>query len=242
MEKRSEQRGSGLEMSYDEGASAIYREDYAAVYPSLYINPWQNKHDINVRNLEALLHGLAVPMPDWLDLACGQAWHFSVFQGRARMIGLDISEAQLARARERVPHATFIHADMARVRFPKASVDLVTNFWAGYCYLASRERIAEMLLKAVGWIRTGGALYMEVLLARDLESFNRSHFSEQTGFAVKRRSLDYTEWQYDDVGGHHKMTSPPLEFFLKLLTPEFTAIETWHDSAFMVHLVATGRK
>jgi ubiquinone/menaquinone biosynthesis C-methylase UbiE len=158
------------------------------------------------------------------------------------MVGLDLSQAQLARARTRVPYAAFIHGDMARVSFPKASFDLVTNFWAGYCYLGSQERIAAVLRKAVRWIRTGGALYMEVLLARDLESFNCSHFAGQTGFAVKPRSEDYTEWRYDDVGGRHQMTSPPLEFFLDLLAPEFGTIEARHDSAFMVHLVATGRK
>lgn len=228
--------------AYDEGAAAIYRDDYAAAYPSLYIKPWRNKHELNVRNLTAVLHGLATPMPDWLDLACGQAWHFSMFQGRARMVGVDLSQAQLARARASVPGATFVHQDMARVRFPDSSFDLVTNFWAGYCYLGSQERIAELLRKAVRWIRTGGTLYMEVLLARDLESFNLSHFAGRTGFAVKPRSADYTEWRYDDVGGSHVMTSPPLEFFLDLLGPAFSAIEARHDSAFMVHLIATGRK
>src|SRR5947207_2474350 len=81
-------------LRYDERAAAIYCDDYAASYPSLYIKPWRNKHDLNIMNLAALLQGLAGPgpMPDWLDLACGQAWHFSAFQGRARMVGLDLSQ------------------------------------------------------------------------------------------------------------------------------------------------------
>ncbi len=243
MDKRTEASASEVAAPpYDEGAAVIYRDDYAAVYPSLYITPWRNKHDLNAKNLTALFQGLAAPMPDWLDLACGQAWHFSMFPGRARMVGLDLSGAQLMRARARVPHAVFVHEDMARVSFPIPSFDIVTNFWAGYCYLGSQERIAAVLRKAVCWIRTGGALYMEVLLARDLESFNRSHFAGQTGFAVGPRSDDYTDWRYDDVGGRHEMTSPPLEFFLDLLAPAFGAIEARHDSAFMVHLIATGRK
>ena len=236
------QSNEKVAVPYDEAALAIYRDDYAAAYPSLYMKPWQNKHDLNARNLAVVLQGLATHSPDWLDLACGQAWHFSVFPGRARMVGLDLSSAQLARACARVPHAAFVQGDMARVNFPIASFDLVTNFWAGYCYLGTQERIAAVLRKAVQWIRTGGALYMEVLLARDLEAFNRSQFAGKTGFAVKPRSEDYTKWQYCDSGGLHEMFSPPIEFFLELLAPEFTTIDARHDSAFMVHLIATGRK
>jgi hypothetical protein len=38
------------------------------------------------------------------------------------------------------------------------------------------------------------------------------------------------------------MTSPPLNFFLDLLAPSFGTIEARHDSAFMVHLIASSRK
>jgi SAM-dependent methyltransferase len=243
MDKPNQDNASRAEASPDNASvTAIYGSDYAAVYNSLYLKPWKNKHELNARNLTAVLDGLAAPMPDWLDIACGQAWHFSMFQGRARMVGLDLSAAQLALARARVANAAFLQEDVVRANFPRASFDLVTNFWAGYCYLGSQERIAAVLRKAVGWIRGGGALYMEVLLARDLESFNSSHFAGHTGFAVKPRSEDYTEWQYEDVGGRHDMFSPPLDFFIDLLAPEFSAIQARHDSAFMVHLIATGRK
>jgi hypothetical protein len=221
---------------------SIYRDNYAARYAELYVSPWLRKHERNARNLEIVLEGLPARSPRWLDLACGQAWHFSAFQGRARMLGLDISEAQLARARVSVPGAEFLCADMTQVRLPPASFDLVTNFWGGYCYLRSRARIAALWRTAIDWIAPGGALYLEVLLGRDLESFNRSHFSRQTGFAVAPRSDDYSEWEYEDIGGRHVMTSPPVEEFLDIITPAFHTIDARHDGAFMVHLVATGRR
>lgn len=227
--------------SYVEHAAAIYGDEYAATYPSLYITPWKHKHDLNERNLARVLAALPGPTPDWLDLACGQAWHFSRFTGRARMVGLDVSEAQLARSRQHAPGAAFVRADMAHACFRAASFDLVTNFWGAYCYLDDQDRIAALLRSAVAWIRPGGALYMELLLGADLESFNRSHFAERTGFTVTPRSVDYTEWRYEDSGGAHDMTSPPLDFFLDLLAPNFKAIEATHDSAFMVHLIASAR-
>lgn len=242
MENRPRDRDLHAPKREGERVRAIYDEDYAGRYPSLYTSPWRRKHQLNAENLASVLHGLQSPLPRWLDLACGQAWHFSVFPGRAWMLGLDISEAQLARARVCAPHAAFVCGDMAQTSFPPESFDLVTNFWAGYCYLESRARIAALWHSVVGWIAQGGALYIEVLLGPDLETFNRSRFSGNTGFAVSPRSEDYSEWEYKDIGGRHVMTSPPLEDFLDIISPAFHVVDARHDGAFMVHLIASGRR
>lgn len=221
---------------------AIYRRPYVDIYPLLYLTPWQGKHDLNRANLDRILSSLRAQPPRWLDLACGQAWHFSVLPGRAEMTGLDLSAAQLAYARRNAPHARFIEGDMAAARFAAASFDLVSNFWAGYCYLRSRERIAALVRSAVRWIAPGGALYFEVLLPCFLNSFNQSDYARQTGFAVTALSADLSEWRYDDAGGCHLMSSPPLEDFLAVVEPAFAAVEAVHDGGFMIHLIATGRR
>jgi len=220
---------------------AVYGENYAARYQSLYINRWPQKHQLNAKNLASVLDQLH-RKPRWLDLACGQAWHFSIFSGRAAMLGVDISEAQLARARIMAPEAVFVCKNLVETSFPAQSFDLVTNFWAGYCYLPDRESIANLWRSAVDWIAPGGALYIEVLLGKDLATFNRSRFSGRTGFSVSPRSEDYSEWEYEDIGGRHVMTSPPLEEILDIVSPFFGAVDARHDGAFMVHLIATDRR
>jgi SAM-dependent methyltransferase len=243
MDLRSGSQTQALAPGGSDGCAAtIYSESYAAQYPSLYLTPWRRKHELNLANLARVLDSLAQATPVWLDLACGQAWHFAQFPGRARMVGLDLSPAQIARARRNATEAAFVCGDVSRAPFPPASFDLVTNFWAGYCYLASSERIASMVHGAVDRLRPGGALYMEILLPRDLEAFNASRFAAQTGFAVIPLSDDYTEWRYDDSGGRHVMTSPPIELFLDIIRPEFNKVEVHHDGAFMAHLIATGRR
>jgi SAM-dependent methyltransferase len=226
---------------YQQQVLQIYREDYAQKYAARYIVPWRRKHDLNLKNISQLLASLPVK-PGWLDLACGPAWHFSRLRGWANMLGVDLSEAQLALARRNAPDATFLRGDMSRMDFGGRTFDLVTNFWAGYCYLGSQARIAALLQTVAGRLGAGGCLYFEVLLPQDLENFNGSLFSGQTGFQVSPRSSDFTEWQYDDSGGRHLMTSPPLNFFLDLLTPHFRQVTAQHDSAFMTHLIATGRQ
>ncbi len=225
----------------DEAVVSLYSEEYAARYPSLYITPWAQKHQLNAANLARILDHLSAPQPRWLDLACGQAWHFSLFPGRTRQVGVDLSAAQLARARRSAPGSTLLCANMSEVHFDDGSFDLVTSFWAAYCYLGTAERIATLVRRAIDWTAAGGALYFEVLLPRDLESFNRSQFSGRTGFVVSPLTPDYSEWHYEDVGGRHVMTSPPLEMFLDLLSSRFRDVEAKHDSAFMVHVVATGK-
>lgn len=220
--------------------AALYGEAYAARYPELYIAPWRRKHRIDLANLTQILDGLGAA-PRWLDLACGQAWHFAMVPGRARQIGVDLSAAQLARARCNAPGAAFLRADLDQLVLPPGSIDLVTSFWAGYCYLGTRARIAALVGRAVDWVAPGGALYFEVLVPRDLETFNRSGYASRTGFAVTPLGDDYQDWQYDDVGGRHVMHSPPLELFLAAVDGRFRRVEAVHDGGFMIHLIATGR-
>ncbi|HXT71060.1 MAG TPA: class I SAM-dependent methyltransferase [Vicinamibacterales bacterium] len=220
--------------------TSIYSDRYADEYPSLYIEPWQRKHELNETNLRRILQALG-PDQAWLDAACGPAWHLSRFPERPHRVGLDLSMAQLRRARRNAPDASFVRGDMASAPFAAQSFDLVTNFWAAYCYLGSWHRIEALLRNMVYWLRPGGALYMEVLLARDLESFNRSRFSSATGFRVEPLIEDYSEWIYSDSGGRHVMASPPLDLFVDFLAPQFERIEATHDGAFMVHLIASDR-
>jgi SAM-dependent methyltransferase len=231
-----------IEASYREAVASLYNEAYAGEYHSLYIVPWQRKHELNAVNLGRVLEQLGPKPVAWLDLACGPAWHFSRFYECACQVGLDLSYAQLLNARKNAPHAHFVCGDMAHAPLAPGSFDLVTNFWAAYCYLNSYELIGRLLADALRWLRPDGALYIEVLQARDLASFNQSNFSGATGFRVVPRSPDYTAWDYYDTGGRHVMLSPPLSFFVEALSPHFDAIETTHDGAFMVHLIATGRR
>jgi len=220
--------------------AALYSEAYAARYAELYIAPWQRKHRLDAANLSRILDELG-PRPWWVDLACGQAWHFSAFPERARQLGVDLSAAQLARARQNAPRASFLQADLCELELPSRSIDLVTNFWAGYCYLGTSARIAGLVERAIGWLADGGALYFEILVPRDLETFNQSRYASRTGFAVTPLGDDTCDWQYDDVAGRHIMHSPPLDMFLDLLAGKFRSVEATHDGGFMIHLIARDR-
>src|SRR5436305_4743270 len=70
------------------------------------------------------LHGLKV-----LDLGCGFGWfcRWAREQGAAEVLGIDVSEKMLARARDTTtdPAVTYLRADLERLELPEAGFDLV---------------------------------------------------------------------------------------------------------------------
>lgn len=220
----------------------LYDQRYALDYEAYYLRPWLQKHELNAALIAQELAAAECPRRKWLDLCCGQAWHFSRFSDDVEKVGIDVSVAQLERARQRNPRARFLEGDVLAVEPGDGLYDLVTCFWAAYCYLQAEDRIAALLGRAARWCRVGGSIYFEVLLPTDVASFNGSKFSADTGFRVLPRSADYSRWTFYDLGGTHEMLSPPLDFFLDVLGSSFTDIKAEHDLGFMTHMVARGKR
>jgi ubiquinone/menaquinone biosynthesis C-methylase UbiE len=106
------------------------------------------------RMLELLLERLP-RSGDVLDLGCGAGVPSTVrLAERHRVTGVDISQEQLRLARERLPQAELIHADLASVEFPDAGFDGVTCFYAlGHL---PREQLGAVFRSVRGWLRPGG--------------------------------------------------------------------------------------
>lgn len=199
--------------------SELYGEGYVKPYASLYTDHplWQPKLQCNL----ALLGRLLQPLGTWLDTCCGQGWHLAQFPSHQRM-GIDASAAQLAQAKLQNPGVAFIQADIAEYEFPEGQrFDLVSNFWSAYSYLNDECAIRALVEKLIRWTAPGGTLYMELTVPELLEDFNDSDFAAETGARVSLRSPDGVRWDYQDAGGIHRMTSPPLQFFTGLVSPHF---------------------
>ena len=70
--------------------------------------------------------------------------------------GVDISAKQAALAKQNVPKAKFIHADMTKLDFPNGSFDAAATFYA--MIHVPRDEQAELLGKIADWLRPGGYL------------------------------------------------------------------------------------
>jgi SAM-dependent methyltransferase len=100
-----------------------------------------------------------------LDLGCGAGVPSTrLLAGQFKVTGVDISGQQIARARRSVPHATFVHADMAVVEFRPSSFGGVTALYA-VSHLP-RELHGRLFERVARWLIPGG-LFLATLGATD---------------------------------------------------------------------------
>lgn len=100
--------------------------------------------------LETLPEGARV-----LDLGCGNGWPVTErLATRFDVTGVDISGEQIARARERVPTARFMQADMTGLDLPDNHFDAVV---AAFSIIhLPRDEHAALFALIVRWLRPGG--------------------------------------------------------------------------------------
>jgi SAM-dependent methyltransferase len=94
---------------------------------------------------------------DVLDLGCGGGRApAQAVAARHRYTGIDLSDVQIERARQRIPHGHFLVADATHVQLEPESFDaVVTLFMFGHI---PRAEQAPLLDRIRGWLRPGGWL------------------------------------------------------------------------------------
>ncbi|HEY6294193.1 MAG TPA: class I SAM-dependent methyltransferase [Streptosporangiaceae bacterium] len=100
---------------------------------------------------ERLLAGHAV-----LDLGCGNGVPVArdLAAAGCRVTGVDISGEQIRHARELVPQAEFVHADVTAIDFTPASFDAVVCLFV-LIHLPLEDQ-PPLLSKIASWLRPGG--------------------------------------------------------------------------------------
>jgi SAM-dependent methyltransferase len=98
-----------------------------------------------------------------LDLGCGAGALARLLAERFEVVGVDISQEQLALARKDVPEATFVEADFGTLELEEASFDAVCALYS-ITHLARREH-AALFARIAGWLRPGGLCLASLALA-----------------------------------------------------------------------------
>ena len=88
-----------------------------------------------------------------LDLGCG-AGRASKLLERFEVVGVDVSQEQLRRAREHAPAATFVQGDFARLDFPAGSFDAVVALFS--IIHVPRAEHAGLFGRIARWLVPGG--------------------------------------------------------------------------------------
>jgi cyclopropane fatty-acyl-phospholipid synthase-like methyltransferase len=113
-----------------------------------------------------------------LDLGCGAGVPIARTLAKTfRVTGVDLSRAQLELARDQVPEAEFIWADMRTCAFASATFDAVVSFYA--IFHLPREEHAALFRRISDWLKPGG------YFMATLSSFDESSYTEDGFFGVE---------------------------------------------------------
>ena len=116
-----------------------------------------------------------------VELGCGGGTDETrALAARFRLTGVDLSHEQLRRARERVPGAEFVHADLTELELAPGSVDAVAAFYV--LNHVPRELLAGLLARIHGWLVPGG-LVLATLGASDLPGWTGDWLGAPTYFS-----------------------------------------------------------
>lgn len=107
-----------------------------------------------------------------LDLGCGAGVPVTrALAARYRVTGVDVSPRQVGLARQHVPSATFVVADMLGLELPAAAFGGVVAFFS--LIHVPRERLPGLLARIAGWLSPGGVL-LAPLGAKDVAAHRRA--------------------------------------------------------------------
>ncbi len=139
-----------------------------------------------------------------LELGCGGGTsETETLATRFRLIGIDISGAQIERARKRVPGADFRQGDLTDVKFDPASFEAVAAFYS--FNHVPRELLGSLFGRIRSWLVPGG-YFLTTLGASDLEDWRGEWLGTEMFFSgwppdINRRLLTETgfELERDEV-------------------------------------------
>jgi SAM-dependent methyltransferase len=118
--------------------------------------------------LESLL-ALLPPNAAVVELGCGNGtYETRELARRAQVTGVDLSEEQLRRARERVPEATFVQGDLTTIDFEQRSLDAVVALYV--LNHVPRELLAGVFARIHRWVKPGGHV-LATLGAGDIQGW-----------------------------------------------------------------------
>jgi SAM-dependent methyltransferase len=103
-----------------------------------------------------------------LDLGCGAGRHSRALCERWWTVGLDLSSALLRIARQEMPDAPYVRADMRDLPFAPGSFDLVVNLFTSFGYFEDDQENERVLMRVHEVLRAGGILVVDFLNAGEV--------------------------------------------------------------------------
>ena len=144
-----------------------------------------------------------------LDVACGTGLHAKALKKWYDVEGLDLSEQQLAIARERLPDVTFYHDDMKNFDTGK-QYDAVTCLFSAIGELLEIEQVNSAISSMASHLKPGGVLIVEPFLRLEQFIDGRiwSDFVDEPDLKVVRMTTAERQGKIVNLTMHHMVGRP----------------------------------
>ena len=132
-------------------------DSYGRCYDLVYAS---KDYAAESEKLRGFIEARAPGVKTLLDVACGTGQHLHQLRNHYEVEGLDLSEAQLQIARERIPDGAFRRGDMLNFDLGRR-FDVVTCLFSSIGYMRSIDRLNETVANMARHVEPGGLLIVE---------------------------------------------------------------------------------
>jgi|GEM_PF-2877699 len=182
------------------------------------------QHLMSDRLLQLACTHFSETTPRILDLGCGTGYSMGQLQKKfpqSNITGVDLSHNMLARARNRLPAATFIQADMEHLQFQSTfKFDLVfSNASIQWCDLSSVLHTAKKMLSPGGlfvYSSFGPETHLEIARAWDIAHPGRIHHIDFLTESDHLNALDQAG--FDILDQYRKLIQPRFDSARSMLS------------------------
>lgn len=227
---------------------ATYDEAYARRYEDSFLHtPAYGFREKTLIEL-FLTQMLSRQADSWLDVACGTGFFLKHGRGHPDLtcVGLDLSSAMLALAREANPGTRFVEGDfLAPHPDFEGRFALTSCMWGAYGLQESVAQVERLVDNLIRWTRPGGTVFMPVFQPRRFAALQaEGRLMDGVTLCVP----DGTRWSYLEPDGklHEEVLAPPLETMHAMFEPSFESVDIrpYPDTPGipMAALIARGRR
>lgn len=190
-------------------------DDEARYYDALYY--WKD-YEGEARRIAEIVDARAPHAKSLLDVGCGTGMHMLLLRDRFEVTGLDLNEAMLAIAAERLPAVPLHRGDMLDLHLG-SRFDVITCLFSGIGYLPDVAALERGIARMAAHLEPGGLLIVEPWLEPD--AFTEGHLgvllADQPDFKLARLNTS-----------HRDDRTSRLDFVYALVSAEET--RTWESS------------
>lgn len=190
-------------------------DDEARYYDALYY--WKD-YEGEVARLTEIVDEHAPEAKTLLDVGCGTGMHLRLFRDRFDIAGVDLNEAMLEVARERLSGVRLETGDFRDFEMG-AAFDVVVCLFSGIGYMPDVESLDRAVANMGRHLAPGGVLIVEAWLEPD--QFTPGHIggllADQPDFKIARLNSSHKEGK-----------ASRLDFLYALVTP--SEMKTWRSS------------